>query len=391
MQKTAQKRSILHRLQEGTPILNGRAAEKYFKPELTEIREKLVHTDASIRSTVMGKSIEKGEVLGVEGSLKSFIKNAKTNFNRREYIGATAELGKFHFNMGKIAELCKKLELNVDKIHHDFLFKGLKDEHMDQLKDLHKRWASSQQKIIKEAGLLDVIHNITTDRGRALMAWEKRYPKVVGEFKSKTERMINLSQSVYENLLSYLQDMSAARAGKVFVGAKIDEYLVSMAKILKEFAKYDGEFKSYYNDTVKPYVDKAKLFEQQAVVESPKEMGNQEIQPSPSTTPLPTPVHVSEPSKPVTVNQPPVPEALPTNPQPDTSKQDFNHEVPETKRSEDLAPKAAYKNFLKSLEAMSAESPIILSNYIYKYALSIKGVDSASYNKLINIVAQIKE
>ena len=52
--------------------------------------------------------------------------------------------------------------------------------------------------------------------------------------------------------------------------------------------------------------------------------------------------------------------------------------------------KPAHFRFIESLESLANEHPIVLANYILKYAKSIEKTDSESYDKLIDIVKSIK-
>jgi hypothetical protein len=52
--------------------------------------------------------------------------------------------------------------------------------------------------------------------------------------------------------------------------------------------------------------------------------------------------------------------------------------------------KKSHVKFIKSLESLSNEHPIVLAKYIVKYANSIKESDSETYNELVNIVKSIE-
>src|SRR5690606_17601234 len=110
-----------------------------------------------------------------------------------------AELGRFHKKIFDVVEEIKSVDLAVDKVHHEFLFKELGDSHKEQLRSLRERFkpASVEHYFIKEAGIMDFFKNFSR-RGRALRAWEKRYPKLAGEFRNKTSSMLIKS----ENLLN---------------------------------------------------------------------------------------------------------------------------------------------------------------------------------------------
>lgn len=298
MQKSAQKRSLINKLKEMTNV-SGIAAEKYFKPELLRVMNSLRKSDNDIRSIVIGKQIEDGDPGADLVSLKELLKSARTNLNRREYMSAVADLGRFHKKLFEINSIISKFNFDVDKIHHQFLFQDLKDQHLDQLKDLHKRWANQKYNLTKEASIMDFFHNIGKRRGRALAAWEKRYPKLVGKIKDHSYGILNKSESIYTGLLESLKAMAEARAAR-----NIDMFVGIANDISKTYSKYDGEFKTYYTESVKPFIDKSELFMEKVNDNKPDSI-------------VPDSVKSEAPqSSPVSLNENPSSSGTPTDPSP---------------------------------------------------------------------------
>ncbi len=213
MQKTAQTRNIFNKIRDWTNI-SGKAAENFFNPQFKEVMETLREVDSNIRSIVAGKSVEGGEPGSDAVSLKDLLKSSKSNLNRKEYMTAVAELGRFHKKVFEVTQQVFKLNNVVDKVHHQFLFQDLGDEHKKQLEDLRQRFASQQQALVKEAGIMDFFHNILTNRGRALGFYEKRYGKQVEGLKKATEKMLGDSQKLLSNILLLLTEMASARASR---------------------------------------------------------------------------------------------------------------------------------------------------------------------------------
>jgi hypothetical protein len=279
MQKTAQKRNILNRLREMTNV-SGIAAEKFFNPQFQEVMENVRSIDASIRAIATGQQIE-GADPGESISLKDLLKSAKSNFNRREYMTAVAELARFHKKFFDITQQIDKLHNKVNEVHHQFLFQDVGDEHKKQLENLKTRWASDQQTaLIKEASIMEFLHNIVDKRGRALAFYEKRYPKQIGKLKKDTTNLINKSEGMLSALISSLKEMATARATR-----NVDKYMGAASRITKGYGSYDEMFKTYYNDNVKSFLDKIQTAPTEKVED--KGMGKQEVPdldlPAPST------------------------------------------------------------------------------------------------------------
>jgi len=254
MQKSAQKRSLLNRLREYTNI-GGIATEKFFDPEFKKIMDQLRdEVDDPVRAIITGQQIGNASPSD-EISLKDLVKSARSNANRREYMSAVADLGKFHKKMDEVVKKLQDFKNNVDKVHHQFLFKDLDSDTEKYLReDLKTRFAKYDTEIVKEAGIGDFWKNISSERGRALASWEKRYPKQVAKLKIETNRLIDKSESLLSSVISLLKKMATARATR-----KVDDYILTSEKIIKSYIDYDKSFKDYYTSQVKGFIEKQEL------------------------------------------------------------------------------------------------------------------------------------
>ena len=293
MQKTAQERGFINKLREMTNI-SGRAAEKFFDPEFRKIMESLKETDNNIRSIAAGKSIDDGSVGKDHVSLKQLLKEAKSNFNKKEYMAAVADLSRFNNKMKEIVLSIHTLDADVNAIHGKFLFQGLQNSDKEEdkarfehLRQLHKEYEESkakkarlelQQLFIKEAGIGDWLYSVTNRRGKALSFWEKRYPKLVGKLKSDTLGILNKSNALFNLTIISLDEMAKHRAQRN-VGSKEKEqkvdknkvkvqeesnksYFGAASKIVHAHNTYNAAFIAYYETAVLPYVEKYKIFQE---------------------------------------------------------------------------------------------------------------------------------
>lgn len=419
MEKVAQKRSILNKLKEVTNI-SGQAAEKFFNPEFQKVMESLREKDNMVRAVIAGQEIDGADPGPDPISLKELLKSAKSNFNRREYMTTVSELGRFHKKLFDAQQVIKSLEVDVDQVHHEFLFKDLGDEHKKQLEDLKKRFANSrQQELIKEAGIMDFFHNIGTQRGRALAAWEKRYPKQIGKLKKDTSLLLSKSEMALTTTLSSLKEMAAARASR-----NVDNYMKAADKIVKAYQNYDKLFKEYYINNIKGFLEKVELTSPVEKNVDSKEMGKQEIPvENKDVSNLPIPLISKEPEKSVVLpsgtaipspfaptaltpsaKTPTIPPAAPV-PSIDTAppssvsdteaspppNMEEKEEYPSDRLAKEMWGKSeAHTNFLNSLIALSQESPLILAAHIRKYAQKIQNDNPQLAIQLFQIVKNIK-
>lgn len=436
--------------------VSGIAAEKFFNPEFEDVMNRLRdETDDPVRAIVTGNQIGDAEAPADGSSLKSLLSSAKSNLNRREYMKSVADLGRFHKKMYDVVKILSGFRATLDSVHEKFLFKDLDDESKEHLHDLHNRFAPkaasyNQPYFLKQANILDFFANIGTERGRALSAWEKRYPKQVAQLKKSSASMLTQSERLLSVVLSVLKEMASARAVR-----NPDKYIAAAAKIIKAYDNYDNSFKTYYNTTVKPFENIISGFAPKKVdvSDKPAELGGQEVDPngerdpSPEDLDLPTlprnnvpknmdpqPGLGNDPSViPLFVRNPPssgiedlspeeiqtVPPSVPasatqrardtdvspignagdTEPSPSMVNTEISpppSSRPATSKfkSDEIANQmwggAAHRNFYNTLSKMSGESPVVLSLFIKKYASSIQESDPAAAIQLLSVAKSIR-
>ncbi|HEY5268023.1 MAG TPA: hypothetical protein VII94_02720 [Candidatus Saccharimonadales bacterium] len=399
MQKNAQRqtrRSLYNRETKRNPFnqlrekLNApsKALEGYFTPELNRVMENLVEIDDQIRSELSGTKVgDHGDTPSDNFSAKDLLKNARTNFNQREYIMGVSELGRFHKKMANVVTLLNKLDLEVNLIHSKFLFEGV-DE--DKIKELRQYMgANSKYKLVKEAGIMDFFHNTFSTRGRSLAAWEKKYPKETKAIRDGGPKLVESAFNLLAITISALKEMATARAVR-----RPDDYINAAAKIKSEYAKFDSGpkgFRAYYKDAIAPFM----AIKDQ--IENGKTPPATEVGGAVPVTTVVTPAQAPEVSIPIheqpmednrelaespTVNigggATPAPPKHDTIPDPNTKP----------KKADDGV--FAHRKFYESLEAMSQEDPCILAKFISKYASSIQSKDTETAIKLFALVKQIK-
>lgn len=236
MNKIAQKRGPLTKLRELVNV----PTEKLMgvlSPQFVELMDQLRDIDDTIREHAL--------------DLKGLLKVAKTNFNRREYMTAISFLGRFHDKVETINEELAKLNTSVDAKHNEFLFNDLDPENIEYLtKKMGPKFKNyKSKKLGKTAGITDWWHNITDDRGRALAAYEKRFPKKTKELKRQISNIINKSETLLSALLSTLKLMASYRAQR-----KLEDYLKISEKFTQKYALYDGAFSDFYNTYISKFI-----------------------------------------------------------------------------------------------------------------------------------------
>ena len=418
MQKTAQKRRPLRDklLKELSPsAIGGRAAENFFNPEFKEVMEKLRAADDKIRAVASGQNID-GQDAGSDSiSLKELLKNAKSNLNRREYMTAVADLGRFHNKMSEIATVINALNTNVDKVHHEFLFKELGDEQKKQLLNLHKKFAAQYQaEMVKQASIADFFVNIGTKRGRALAAWEKRYPKQVSKLKKETVNLLSSSEKLFGILLNSLKEMAGDRASR-----NVDNYMKSAHKINSVYENYNTGFKTYYQENVKGFLMQTDFLPKEETapavkVPDSKELGQQEVgqSPTPTLNQVPSPA-VLDSTAPSTIPAPP-PGGMSMGPPPMSASLYDQIMTPGAtpglqpapmpaappappaavpapgRQPVMMPPPLAHRKFYDTLEALSGEDPLLLASFIRKYAAKIQNSDPETSINLFKIARSIR-
>src|SRR5260221_6512738 len=176
--------------------------------------ESLKALDDRVRSELTGKQIGKAEEPAIKQSAKDLLKLSRTSFNRREYMSGVSDLAMFHKKIQTIVNDINKFFIDVNKIHHRFLFEGVDDEKINRFRQHMEPKAASMiaDQLIKEAGLVDSLVNFFTNRGRGLAAWEKKYPKETKLLREGGVKMLDQADSVLTSTISVLKDMATARA-----------------------------------------------------------------------------------------------------------------------------------------------------------------------------------
>lgn len=454
MEKTAQKRGLLDKVRENID-LGGIAAEKvpFLNPGFQEVMEKLRTADDVVRSIALGTSVgDQGIDPEDKVSLKDLLKEAESALNRRAYMKASAFLSRFHNKMDDIVQAFKTFEVDLTAIHEKFLLEDIdediKDQILKQRKRLQGKKASLKSDLIKEAGIGDVLYNLMHETGRAMAAWEKRYPAKSKAFKNATSNILKLSKSLFEKVLKHFDGMSTARAKRL-----IEKYEAHTNEIKKLVNAYDVNFRKYYDEHVKFWADKLSekvetVKEESATVPSIKELEikhpvitpennpissiheKQSIAPgesahslkenvpsalaptlvdapkiqtfySPGPTSTQTPGPIPKSPKLPDIKMPSLQSGPATEPSPPPEPEISSSERitsqpppfqglfgPKTVTT-GLAPSHA-KEIIKNLEALSNESPIILKKYLTKYASILNKSNPKSAKILLDIANRIE-
>ena len=392
----------------------GAYIEGFFKPELDRVMTALKALDDRIRSELTGKKIGAAEEPAIKQSAKDVLKESRTAFNRREYMSGISDLAMFHKKMQTIVNDIDKFFVDVNKIHHKFLFEGVDDEKINRLRQHMEPKAASviSEQLLKEAGIVDFLLNIGTKRGRGLAAWEKKYPKETKALREGGTKLLDNADALLTNSISVLKDMATARATR-----RPDDYMDSAGKIKQEFGKFDAGFKAYYQNAVVPWLKikdeidaqtKAQQAQQAPTGAAP---GKTELGATPPTPPAPPGGSPGGPSgttalppmgKFVTVGPSPFTAVPPGASPPFAPPPQAEEQAPDTERTPQpqvrVAPgigqepkiRVGHARFYKSLEAMSGEDPSIICSYITKYATSIQGDDPETAITLFSIVKNIR-
>lgn len=406
MDKIAQRRNWLNKLREKTNI--GGKAMEVFSPTFLELMENLRTIDDEIREQAV--------------DLKDILKTAKTNFNRREYMTAIAFLGRFHEKVEIIDNELSKLHGTVDKHHQEFLYGDVDPEHVDYItnklsprfeaKPNSKTAELERASLNKEAGLSDWWHNIHSDRGRTLSAWEKRFPRYAKELKTHTAQMINKSEAYLNGLLLTFKLLNTLRSTR-----KLEEYLKVSSKLREKYKSYNAAFTTFYNSQIKKFIDYQKAINRQ--VEIPG-LTSSEVAKKVEKQLAPTISPESEeivPEKPLDFTPEEFPilnkpeekrDTIPASPPPaniepiEISSDPFADNIPIDLKSK--APKVSIKDlletskskkkanhtlFLQALGALENRHPMVIAKEIVIYANSIVESDRETSKNLLKIAKNI--
>ncbi len=393
MQKFAQKRTFLNKMREMVNV-SGKVAEEYFKPQFKALLNNIRKRDDTIRSIVAGEKLG-DSAISSQISMKELLKSAKTNFNRREFMTALSYLGKFHEEIVKVVAEIKAIDENVDEVHDQFLFEELKNEHKVQLMSFHNKFkqANARYELIKEAGKISDFFYSLSQRGRALSAWEKRYPKEVGKFKDGISELIDKSQGLYSTIIASLKDMAKARSVR-----HPGDYMSAAKDILAEADKYEngkGGFKEFYKNVLagdKGWLAKMDRYfnklDDKPINEAPK-VAPEKIPTAPDTEPQIMTFDVEKPKSSISETKEQNKPIIPAKP-PMSQVLSGGSADPNAKPSKPPAKKS-HQNFIHMLESLANESLPILSSCIIKYANNIKLSDPIVSKKLLTIANNIRK
>lgn len=405
-------RGILNELREKMNM-PGSYLDKFFKPELERIMAALRVVDDKIRAELTGKNIG-DEPPEIPKASKDILKEARKNFARREYMMGAADLGMFHKKMSLIAAEISKWEIDVNRIHHRFLFQGVDEEKLQGLRQhMEAKKAEELNRILKQAGVTDFFYNLLSPRGRALAAWEKKYPKETKALREGGPKLVDAADTLLTNTISLMKEMATARATR-----RPDDYMDSANKIVAEYNKFDKNFRDYYNNAIMPFMRVKDEIDAKLKAEKPEatpvpaqpprkmELGY-EVPASPGAPAVPgaSPATPSvpdldvpapktqqmtlqfegqppgasppfAPAKPPIVSRPPTVPQPPMVPKPEAKPGDITEKTEPPKHAQ----------FYAALESLSHEDPRIVASFISKYAKSIQGTDPETAIRLFNVV-----
>jgi hypothetical protein len=232
------------------------------------------------------------------------------------------------------------------------------------------------------------------------------YPEQFKTLKEGIATLTRESQSLLNKTLLQLKEMATARATR-----KVGLYVKAGEVVIKHYQQYDNVFDSFIEKN-QNLLNKIK--ESAAPVVKPEPVpATMPMTQKPVTQPMsqPLPSAAFKPMDPVTevtpapamsdaktnvyqqVVQPGGIPSLKVQPTPE-----FEEQGPSTIKSpvlnyqEKVSPvvQVAHAKFLESLEAMSNEHPVIIANYISKYASSIQDKSPALALKLFKMARSIR-
>lgn len=268
MDKLAQDRGMINKIREKTN-LTGKILES-LNPEFQEMMDKLRATDEKIRSYAE--------------EVKPLVRAAKSYTNRRDYLAAATNISAFHEKCRYISAELQKFISGVDMKHYKFLLDQFDDNQKEQLfgydpnKEINTDdTGSADDKVVlaslkKQAGLSDwwfkmtdpigdVAHNLTTQRGIAMKALEKRFSiSFLKDLKSNTVIMVNHSERFLNFLLAIFKRLAHA-----LMKRNVDQYVTAAKTFISKFGAAGGfhaRFVKYYETSVVPLKDQYKKLQE---------------------------------------------------------------------------------------------------------------------------------
>lgn len=255
MEKISQELGFFDKAREFTN-LSGQLLE-LSQSEFKSIMQELRSADDSVREVVVGKN-------SANKRLKDILKEIESNFNRKEYLVAIAEVVTFKEVIDELNEKLKSLNIEFIKAHYDLLAENLSPEARSKLLSLKESLGSDNYNLIKQAGLLDVIYNFFSSRSKTLKSLEQRYPRAIKSLKTTTSGLFKACNSLYSKLLQSLKRMKESR-----IKRNIEDYLTEKNRLITYIDSFNSQFKSYYNANLKKIIDQLESPFTGDVVETP--------------------------------------------------------------------------------------------------------------------------
>jgi hypothetical protein len=370
MNKTSQERGLLNRLREKVNI-TGKILET-LDPEFAEMMDKIRSVDEKARENAV--------------NVKDLVRSTKSYLNRRDYLAAATNMSAFHERCRYIAGMFENLIKTIDFKHYKFLLDQLDEEQKQQLFGYNPTAelnlvvdAKTKAALKKVAGvsdwwfkltdpLADVAHNLTTSRGAAMKAFEKRFSvSFLKQLKTETTSMVDKTEKFLQFFLAVFKKLALAVAKR-----NVSEYMEGVKLFITKFAVYHSYFINYYQKNIVPLTEQARMIEEQkskALEEAAAEerMKQQTVN-----------LEEKENKKPET--------SLPTEEEKEKALSNLSKEDDENIPI-DLSQKSA--SFISRIEKIS--SPNILVKEILKYSGEIENISPQKSLQLISIAEGIIE
>lgn len=256
MDKFSQNRGLLNKIREKSNI-SGRILES-LNPEFSEMMERLRTADDKIRSHA--------------SQIKDAVRAAKSHLNRRDYLSSAMNISAFHERCRWISVELDRFIKSVDMKHYKFLLDQFDDEEKEKLFGYNPNSEIKSDdevsfvddKIItaalqKQAGisdwwhkvvdpLEDVAHNLTTGRGQAMRAFEKKFSiSFLKELKANTIVMVVRTQKFLQMLLTIFKRLGTALAKR-----NVDQYVQAAKVFISKFSEFHDQFVKYYQKSIVP-------------------------------------------------------------------------------------------------------------------------------------------
>jgi hypothetical protein len=257
MDKLAQERGIFNKLREKANI-TGRILES-LNPEFHDMMEKLRLADEKIREHAV--------------NAKELVRSAKSLVRRRDYLAAAVNLSAFHERARYIGAELERFIKGVNLKHYQFLLDQFDDEQKEQLfgydptAELKMDEASvddvpdmvAEAALTKQAGLsdwwfkitdpiADLAHNVTTQRGIAMRALEKRFSiAFLKQLKAASGVMVTRADQFLSFLLRTFKKLATALAKR-----NVDQYATAAKEYINRFTRFHAQFVDYYQKNVVP-------------------------------------------------------------------------------------------------------------------------------------------